>query len=318
MPEAAVMLEEVAKRTPPHPATLNNLGTVYNMMRDHEKAQEYFLAAQQVAGHDEPDKNDLWNMGIAKKHLGQYEEALPMLLKALEDWKVEEPEDDVTIAKLHDTVGSCFDLMGRYEEAVDQFASARLLFGRSIGADSPLYGSACEGLTKALVHAGRYAEGFDRLEETFLNQAQKDAIHPTPVFELLGMALEDFVDKGGMDVMELTRLEAPMEVKNMVYRGLDQDGNAGVVFERMAQVLLRCSMAQGDQARQEGAARRRQLARSLLNRSKPLVEETTRSGEADLTHISTLIDMELQVLDTQDSIYRRALGSAGVTPALNL
>lgn len=41
------------------------MGTVYNMMRDHEKAQEYFLAAQQVAGHDEPDKNDLWNMGIA-------------------------------------------------------------------------------------------------------------------------------------------------------------------------------------------------------------------------------------------------------------
>ena len=36
------------------------------MMRDHEKAQEYFLAAQQVAGHDEPDKNDLWNMGIVR------------------------------------------------------------------------------------------------------------------------------------------------------------------------------------------------------------------------------------------------------------
>ena len=29
-----------------------------------------------------------------------------------------------------------FDLMGRHEEAVEQFASARLLFGRSIGADS--------------------------------------------------------------------------------------------------------------------------------------------------------------------------------------
>ena len=65
-------------------------------------------------------------MGIAKKHLGHYEEALPMLLKArpysgasvqsmavrslkqaLEGWKTEEPDDDVTIAKLHDTVGSC-------------------------------------------------------------------------------------------------------------------------------------------------------------------------------------------------------------------
>lgn len=322
-PEAAVLLEEVAKRTPPHPATLNNLGTVYNMMRDHEKAQEYFLAAQQVAGHQEPDKDDLWNMGIAKKHLGHYEEALPMLLKALEGWKTEEPDDDVTIAKLHDTVGSCFDLMGRHEEAVEQFASARLLFGRSIGADSPLYGSACEGLTKALLHAGRYAEAFDRLEETFLNHAQKDAIHPTPIFELLGLALEEFVDRGGVDPLELVRLEAPMEiaVKNMVYRGLDKDGNAGVVFERMAQVLLRCSMAQGDEARQRSAARRRELARSLLGRAVPLVEETTRSGEADLSHISALITMELQVLDAQDAVYRKALNGADpglATPALNL
>eukprot|EP00931_Biecheleriopsis_adriatica_P030112 TRINITY_DN1776_c0_g1_i2.p1 TRINITY_DN1776_c0_g1~~TRINITY_DN1776_c0_g1_i2.p1 ORF type:complete len:552 (-),score=125.27 TRINITY_DN1776_c0_g1_i2:28-1647(-) len=317
MPEGAVLLEEVAKRTPPHPATLNNLGTVYNMMRDHDKAQEYFLAAQQVAGHDEPDKDDLWNMGIAKKHLGQYDEALPMLLKALEGWQTEEPDDDVTIAKLHDTVGSCYDLMGRPEEAVEQYASARLLFGRSIGADSPLYGSACEGLTKSLLHAGRYAEAFDRLEETFLNQAQKDAIHPTPLFEYLGLALDDFVDKGKMDVMELARLEGPMEiaVKNLVYRGLDQDGNAGVVFERMAQVLLRCSMAEGDEARQQGAARRRQVARSLLNRAAPLIEATTKSGEADLAHISALITMELQALDTQDAIYRRKLGSPDA-PAL--
>ena len=122
----------------------------------------------------------------------------------------------------------------------------------------------------------------------FENKVRKDAIHPTPIFELLGLALEEFVDsrldliilvpqgappcilecgttedKAGMDPLELQRLEAPMEawwharyfvhcfhgavashkeiaVKNMVYRGLDKDGNAGVVFERMAQVLLRC------------------------------------------------------------------------------
>lgn len=59
------------------------------------------------------------------------------------------------------------------------------------------------------------------------------------------------------------------------------------------------------------------MARSLLGRSKPLVDATTKSGEADLTHISALIDMELQVLDTQDSIYRRALDSKGATPALS-
>ena len=79
-------------------------------------------------------------------------------------------------------------------------------------------------------------------------------------------------------------------------------------------------MAQGDEAQQRSAARRRELARSLLGahgpartwhfestfieesdcqcakyckvsesaegRAAPLVEQTTRSGEADLSHIS--------------------------------
>ncbi|CAK0819727.1 unnamed protein product [Prorocentrum cordatum] len=252
-PEAAVLLEEVAKRTPPHPATLNNLGTVYNMMRQPEKAEEYFKAAMEVAGHEEPVKDDLWNLGIAKKNMKRYDEALPMLLKALEGWEREEPEDDVTLAKLHDTVGSCYDLMGQPEKGVEHFSQARILFGRSIGADSPLYGSSCEGLTKSLIHAGRYAEGFDRLEETFLNVAEKDAIHPTPLFELLGYALEDLVYPGNLDPGELARLEAPIElaVRNMVHRGLDKDGNAGVLFERMGQAMLRCSVHQPASPREE-------------------------------------------------------------------
>ncbi|CAE7206329.1 unnamed protein product [Symbiodinium microadriaticum] len=231
-PEAAVLLEEVAKRTPPHPVS----------MRDHEKAQEYFLAAQQVAGHEEPDKDDLWNMGIAKKHLGQYEEALPMLLKALEGWKAEEPDDDVTIAKLHDTVGSGMQLFERLN---------------------------------GILNPRRCSMPVDMLKH--LIDWRKDAIHPTPIFELLGLALED---RGGVDPLELVRLEAPMEAQ------------------------LTPSMAQGDEARQQSAARRRELARSLLGRAVPLVEETTRSGEADLSHISAirlaLITMELQVLDAQE------------------
>merc|ERR1719507_1667407 len=111
---------------------------------------------------------------------------------------------------------------------------------------------------------------------------------------------------------QLVRLEAPIEiaVKNMMHRGLDQDGNAGVVFERMAQVLLRCSMAEGNDAQQQAAAKRREFARYLLQRAAPLVEECTKSGEADLSYISMMINMELQVLDTQDSLYRKAIGDS--------
>mmetsp|Transcript_46807 Transcript_46807/g.102274 ORF Transcript_46807/g.102274 Transcript_46807/m.102274 type:complete len:560 (-) Transcript_46807:67-1746(-) len=319
-PEAAVLLEEVAKRSPPHPATLNNLGTVYNMMGQHERAQEYFQAAMELAGHEEPEKDDLWNMGIAKKHMGQYDEALPMLIRALEGWIRDDPKDDVTIAKLHDTVGSCYDLMGRHDEAVEQYSRARYLFGRSIGEESPLYGSACEGRTKSLIHGGRYEEGFEQLRETLLNTASKDAVHPTPLFELLGYALEDCVTTGGLDPQVLERLEEPIEiaVKNMVYRGIDQDGNAGVVFERMAQALLRCSLAQGDAQQQKDAARRRELARYLLGRAGPLVAASTQAGEADLTHISRLIELEGQVLDNQDALYRTALPGAPAQPPLQL
>lgn len=306
------MLEEVAKRTPPHPATLNNLGTVYNMLHYYDKAIEYFEAATEVAGNSEPDKDGLWYIGIAKKNMGKYEEALPMLLQALEGWKQDAPEDDVTLGKLHDTVGSCYDLMGRADEAVLQFREARTLFGRSIGAESPLYGSACERLTLALIHAGEYEEAFDRLEEAFLNCAEKDAIHPTPLYELLGYALDDMVERAGVDAAALGRLEVPIEiaVKNMIHRGLDLDGNAGVLFERMAQVLLRCGMAQGDDEQQKVAARRREFARYLLNRALPLVDETTKSGEADLAHISYMISMELQLVDSQDALYRKALDSS--------
>lgn len=326
-PEAAVLLEEVAKRSPPHSATLRNLGTVYNMLGHFEKAQDYFNSAMELDGNSEPDKDDLWYLGIAKKNLGLYDEALPMLIKALELWKIEEGDDDVTLGKLHDTVGSCYDLMGRHNEAVEEFSQARVLFGRSIGAESPLYGSACEGLTKALVHAGRFREGFDALEEAFENNAGKDAIHPTPLFELLGYALQDCVEAGGIDHMELGRLEKHIgtAVRNMRHRQLDQDGNAGVVYERMAQVLLRCGMAQGDEEQQRIAARRRELSRELLEQAGPLVEAATSSGEADLTHISQLIRTQLQVLDAQDGIYLRALSppaqeapqfSAGASPVL--
>ena len=65
-----------------------------------------------------------------------------MLEQALEKWLKEDPEDDVTLAKLYDSVGSCYDEMGRYEDAVDVLQKAKTLYDRSIGTESPLYGSA--------------------------------------------------------------------------------------------------------------------------------------------------------------------------------
>ncbi|OLQ06598.1 hypothetical protein AK812_SmicGene10069 [Symbiodinium microadriaticum] len=181
--------QEVAKRTPPHEATLRNLGTVYNMLREHDKAKIYFEAASNLVGARE--KEDLWNLGIVAMHKQEYDEAAPLLEQALEAFIRDDPEDDVTIAKLRDSVGMCFDGMGRHEDAIEHLAEARALYERSIGTESPLYGTACERLARALVHAGRHREGFDAALDAFMVIALQDAVHPTPLFELLGLMLPD-------------------------------------------------------------------------------------------------------------------------------
>jgi tetratricopeptide (TPR) repeat protein len=306
--EAAPLLEEVAKRTPPHEATLRNLGTVYNQLRQHDKAKIYFDAAAELVGR--VDKEDLWNIGLVHKNKKEYDQAAPMLEEALQRWLVEDPNDDVTLAKLYDSVGSCYDEMGRHDDAVDVLAEAKMLYNRSIGTESPLYGSACERLTRALVHAGRYQEGLDNLIEAFTVIALQDAVHPTPLFELLGIALEEIPLTKGVNMKELARLEVPIQaaVRNMHYRALDRDGNCGVLFERMARALVLCSTAaQETKEEQDAAARRRATARALLKHAAPLVAAATRDGLADLTHVTMLIDTELQALDSQDAAARLAL-----------
>jgi len=163
------------------------------------------------------------------------------------------------------------------------------------------------------VHAGRYQEGLDNLIEAFTVIALQDAVHPTPLFELLGIALEEIPITKEVDTAELSRLELPIQaaVRNMHYRGLDQDGNCGVLFERMARALVLCSQAGGDAAEQAAAAQRRVTARALLKHAAPLVEAATRDGLADLTHVSMLIDTELQALDNQDAAARPGLRPAG-------
>ncbi len=69
-------------------------------------------------------------------------------------------------------------------------------------------------------------------------------------------------------------------------------------MERMSRVVLRAAyVAQEDPGERTRIQRR---AAELLKRAQPLILATTASGEADLSHISMLLDMQLQVLATDD------------------
>lgn len=54
----------------------DELGTckVYNQLRQYDKAESWFHQAVNLKGGT-PEREDIWNLAICKKNMGQYEEA---------------------------------------------------------------------------------------------------------------------------------------------------------------------------------------------------------------------------------------------------
>merc|ERR1719191_2053371 len=96
------------------------------------------------------------------------------------------------MAKLHDSIGGCYDEMG--QDAVCQaelhFRDAAELYGKSVGEEHPLYGSATHLLAKNLQKQGRGAESEPWLRASLLVESTKDGMHPTPIHEMLEELLD--------------------------------------------------------------------------------------------------------------------------------
>lgn len=281
--DAAELLEELASKAPPHPATFINLGTVYNQLRQYDKAESWFLQAVNLKGGT-PDRDDVWNLGICKKNMGKYDEALPMLEQALAEFQEHEPHHPVTIAKLHSSVGSCLHDMGRFGDAADQYQQAHELYTKTVGSRSPLFCGAAEGLAKALQKEKRFQESFEALLEAFEVHAKGDAVHPTPLFECLEMALA--IHEQDPQV-SLLRFEPLIEagIANLESRGQAEDGNAGLVMIRGGKVLS----SSRDPSLDEKAI-------ALIERGKGLVQRSNDQGEADLSYELLQADILLQTL----------------------
>uniref|UniRef100_A0A7S2DA23 MalT-like TPR region domain-containing protein n=1 Tax=Alexandrium andersonii TaxID=327968 RepID=A0A7S2DA23_9DINO len=265
------MLEELANKAPPHPATFINLGTVYNQLKQYERAESWFLQAVNLKGGT-PGREDHWNLGICKKNMGLYDEALPMLERALAEFQEHEPEHPVTIAKLHSTVGGCLHDMGRPADAIGQYQQAYDLYVATVGRGSPLFCSAAEGLAKSLKEERHFTEAFEALLDSFEVHARGDAVHPTPLFEALEMALRLQEQESSISLARMAET-INAAVDNLDRRGMAEDGNAGLVMTRAGKVLLRAG-GEGHRAR----------AAELLHRGAGLVRQSHEAGEADLMH----------------------------------
>mmetsp|Transcript_106384 Transcript_106384/g.211338 ORF Transcript_106384/g.211338 Transcript_106384/m.211338 type:complete len:892 (+) Transcript_106384:65-2740(+) len=290
--DAAELLEELAGIAPPHPATFINLGTVYNQLKQYDKAESWFLQAVNLKG-GKPGREDLWNLGICKKNQGHYPEALPMLEQALQEFQEHEPDQPVTIAKLHSTVAGCMHDMGQSNPAVEHYQRAYDLLIGTVGTSSPLFCSAAEGLAKALRAESRFDDAFEALLDAFRVHATCDAVHPTPLFETLQLALKLHDSHSSIELDRMaTMIDAA--VLNLDGRGMAEDGNAGLVMARAAKVLSRASSALDNSSYRERAI-------ELLERGLGLIRSSHKAEEADLSHEIMDAEVLMRILRPNNS-----------------
>jgi len=258
-----------------HPRTLLHSST---WARQFERAESWFLQAVNLKGGS-PGREDFWNLGICKKNMAKYEEALPMLEQALAEFQEHEPEHPVTISKLHSTVAGCLHDMGRPAEAIEHYEKAHQLYTATVGPGSPLFCSAAEGMAKSFKEVGRYDEAYEALLEAFDVHARGDAVHPTPLFENLELALKLSDLRPSLS---LARLAPTIDagINNLERRGMAEDGNAGLVMCRGGKVLLRAGQAS--------------RAAELLHQGVGLIRQSHEAGEADLSHEIMEADMLLK------------------------
>eukprot|EP00747_Dinoflagellata_sp_TGD_P115721 gnl/TRDRNA2_/TRDRNA2_172225_c3_seq1.p1 gnl/TRDRNA2_/TRDRNA2_172225_c3~~gnl/TRDRNA2_/TRDRNA2_172225_c3_seq1.p1 ORF type:complete len:604 (-),score=155.23 gnl/TRDRNA2_/TRDRNA2_172225_c3_seq1:100-1734(-) len=284
--DCASLLEELANKAPPHPATFINLGTVYNQLKEFDKAEAWFQQAVNIKG-GVPEREDLWNLGIVRKNKRLFDEALPMLEEALRLFQLHEPDHPVTLAKLHCSIAGTLFEAGRSAEAIGQYDQAYELYVASVGKKSPLFCSTAEGYSRALKAEGRFSEAFEKLLEAFEVFATRDAVHPTPLFESLELALdihgaEPSVPLGNFAVL----IDAA--IANLDRRGLVEDGNAGVVMLRAGRLLSKLPDSDGIHTAR---------ACELLERGVALVRLSHEQGDADLAHEIMEADMLLRSLE---------------------
>merc|ERR1712217_983293 len=171
------------------------------------------------------------------------------------------------------------------------------LYVNTVGTLSPLFCSAAEGLAKSLWEVGRFEEALDSLVEAFTVHATCDAVHPTPLFENLELALKIHDAAPSVELDELAPL-IDAGIENLDKRGMANDGNAGLVMSRGAKVLARICSASYSQRIGE-----------LAQRGLTLIKQSHDAGEAELSHEILSAELLLKSAENPTSASNQAMAS---------
>jgi tetratricopeptide (TPR) repeat protein len=106
----------------------NNLGSVYLIKNDYNKALDFYLKSLDIEllnlGKDHYGMVDLYsNIALVHYYKGNFNSALDYSLKVLELQINSLVEDHDDIAKSHFNIGNYLEILGKYDDAISHYTS---------------------------------------------------------------------------------------------------------------------------------------------------------------------------------------------------
>ncbi|MEZ4828732.1 MAG: tetratricopeptide repeat protein [Bacteroidia bacterium] len=101
---------------------LNNLGNVYEGLKDYPKAYEYYMASKEIdeqMPYAQAVDNSYHNIGLVLSHMERYNEAIPYMKRALEQNM--EKGNYAFLSETWYALGIAYDKTGKHKESVQAF-----------------------------------------------------------------------------------------------------------------------------------------------------------------------------------------------------
>ncbi|CAE7825058.1 unnamed protein product [Symbiodinium sp. CCMP2456] len=214
-----------------------------------EEAAMYFNRMASASKHSKGDLDwfDKWDLGkVAAARawrdgdMKAFYVARSLVEEALELQILQEPDDLVMRAKVHDSLAECFLIVKEHAKADEHYSAAYKLLLETVGNQSPLFGKQARHLANLRIEEGRYAEALPLLSEALEVESSKDAVNVTELLELVDVMV-NAQQRSSADAMlgspsnhsAIKRLQ-----QNIKSRSLDESKEFAVLCHKLSLLYL--------------------------------------------------------------------------------
>jgi len=242
--EALELFEQMKILVGPSSVLLENMGHTHNSMGNVDKAADCFLQAIDLCereGDKNMHKGGLYmGLGLVYDRTNRTAKGLDYLKQALAWYKEKaNGEPSSLVAKAHKSVGTCYQHLGKFKEALSHYESAVDLFRKTCGVWSPLSSNALAAVGEMQMQLKRPMKAYVAFAESFENHVRHDNLEITSLYKR-SLTLRQLLISAQLKVSNPERF-GPMirdAVRNIERQGIARDGNLAALYKTFAELVI--------------------------------------------------------------------------------